>query len=188
MSQSRRRGVSSVIGIILLVAVTVIIAATTATFALSIKDKAQNSPPKGDFDFTYNNGSDTKSFKEKLYKPYVGSDNLTITYTGGDTISSARVNVTVNGAIARNQRGNAGAGTLEFDPRYGGGNLFSNTDQIRAGDSYTISDQDFYAKGGTQNLGILRKLDLSEATVRVYWISKSTDNSAVVAKWTGPEA
>jgi flagellin-like protein len=187
MVGSTQRGVSSVIGIILLVAVTVIVAATVATFALGIKDNSQDVPPKGAFEFTYQNATDTSSFKPS--NPNRGSDNLTVIYTHGDTIPSGRVNITVTGAKERSQNGNVLTTDIVFEPTYkGGGNLFADTEEVTAGDQYTISDEDFVPKNSPSNLGFNSKLDLTAATVRVYWIDDEEENGAVIAKWSGPEA
>ncbi|WP_225335927.1 type IV pilin [Halomicrobium urmianum] len=76
--------VSPVIGVILMVAITVILAAVIASFVLNLGDQAQQSTPTASFDFDYN---------------ATGTDNLTITHESGDTIDGARLNATIsNGA------------------------------------------------------------------------------------------
>ena len=187
MGSGDQRAVTSVIGNVLLVAVVVVVAAVLGTLALGFVDQAQEVPPKSAFEFEYHNSSDTTSFKHG--NPNYGSDNLTVRYTHGDTIPSSRVNVTVSGAVERDQNGDVLGRDLIFEPNYaGGGNLFGNTDTVTAGDQYTISDNDFISTDGSGNLGWLRKLDLSEATVTVYWLSDDGQNSAVIGQWTGPEA
>jgi flagellin-like protein len=72
--------VSPVIGVILMVAITVILAAVIATFVLGLGDQVSDTAPQASFDFEYSvNGT---------------SGNLTITHTGGASIPANRLNVT----------------------------------------------------------------------------------------------
>jgi len=69
--------VSPVIGVILMVAITVILAAVIASFVLGLGD--QNNPaPTADFNFDYQNSSS-------------GSDDLTITHGDGDELDASTV-------------------------------------------------------------------------------------------------
>ncbi|WP_226012805.1 type IV pilin [Halomicrobium salinisoli] len=75
--------VSPVIGVILMVAITVILAAVIASFVLNLGDQAQQSTPQASFNFEYTNQTD---------------DVLRVTHETGDTINSERLNMTVSGA------------------------------------------------------------------------------------------
>ena len=66
--------VSPVIGVILMVAITVILAAVIASFVLGLGDQAQQTTPQASFSFDY---EDTTS--------------LTITHDGGDTIQASEL-------------------------------------------------------------------------------------------------
>jgi len=181
---SDNRGAASVIGVILLVAVTVVLAGVAGVYAMGFSDEPTPVPPQGSFAFDYQPDSDTASFMPN--DSSVGSDTLTVSYRGGEPIPSDRVNVTVYGAKEVAPDGTIEGTNLTFEPdAYGGGNLFSTTNTVTAGDSYTISDLDFISSDGNGVLGERRNLDLSEATVRVYWVSKDGDNGAVIARWTG---
>jgi len=68
--------VSPVIGVILMVAITVILAAVIASFVLGLGDQAQQSTPKASFSFDYDTGSELK-----------------ITHDGGDTIQATELYV-----------------------------------------------------------------------------------------------
>lgn len=72
--------VSPVIGVILMVAITVILAAVIATFVLGLGDQISDTAPQANFDFDYN------------------SSDLEITHTGGASIAVDRLNVTKNGS------------------------------------------------------------------------------------------
>ncbi|MFA9516328.1 type IV pilin [Halopenitus sp. H-Gu1] len=67
------RAVSPVIGVILMVAITVILAAVIGTFVLGLGDSVQQTTPQASFDFEW----DTPT-----------TDEVTITHEGGDTLNS----------------------------------------------------------------------------------------------------
>jgi len=67
--------VSPVIGVILMVAITVILAAVIGTFVLGLGDQVQSNPPQAQFTIDYDSSS----------------SNLTFTHDGGETIDAARL-------------------------------------------------------------------------------------------------
>jgi len=71
--------VSPVIGVILMVAITVILAAVIASFVLGLGDQASEATPQASFSFDYDSG------------------DLEVTHDGGDSIESARVTITGDG-------------------------------------------------------------------------------------------
>lgn len=74
------RAVSPVIGVILMVAITVILAAVIGTFVLDLGQSAGESTPQASFGFDWNSGSGT----------------VTVTHQGGDTLKSSNsANVTI---------------------------------------------------------------------------------------------
>ena len=75
------RAVSPVIGVILMVAITVILAAVIGTFVLGLGDQVSESAPQAQFTFDYD---DTASI-------------LTITHDGGDAVPSDEMNITGSG-------------------------------------------------------------------------------------------
>jgi flagellin-like protein len=78
--------VSPVIGVILMVAITVILAAVIGTFVLGLGDQVQDTAPQASFNFDF--GSTASS-----------GDYVVITHDGGDSIdaTSASLNTTVDG-------------------------------------------------------------------------------------------
>ena len=66
--------VSPVIGVILMVAITVILAAVIASFVLGLGDQAQQTTPQASFAFDYEQGT-----------------SLTITHDGGDSIQANEI-------------------------------------------------------------------------------------------------
>ena len=77
---TEERAVSPVIGVILMVAITVILAAVIGTFVLGLGESVQ-STPQAKFNFDYQN------------------DNVTITHEGGDAIASEELNVSGSSAF-----------------------------------------------------------------------------------------
>jgi len=72
--------VSPVIGVILMVAITVILAAVIASFVLGLGDST-NTTPSASFDFDYDSAD----------------GNVTVTHDTGDNIDSERLSVVLNG-------------------------------------------------------------------------------------------
>ena len=151
--------VSPVIGVILMVAITVILAAVIGTFVLGLGDQVQSTSPQAsfNFDFTDNSGS---------------ADSLEITHDGGDSITAGNMDVSASDSLA------ASAGAVSTATSLGWETLDANNaaaDDIGAGSTAT-------AYGSDANN------DLADDTVRVTWSSSDGSNSATLGKWEGPDA
>jgi flagellin-like protein len=73
------RAVSPVIGVILMVAITVILAAVIGTFVLGLGDQVSESAPQASFSFDFNmSGSD---------------GNVTVTHEGGETLEASNIEI-----------------------------------------------------------------------------------------------
>jgi flagellin-like protein len=90
--------VSPVIGVILMVAITVILAAVIGTFVLGLGDQVQSSAPNANFQFDYNSSA----------------DNFTVTHNGGQDIDSENVEISVESGTSNAawSAGTGSAGTL----------------------------------------------------------------------------
>ncbi len=77
------RAVSPVIGVILMVAITVILAAVIGTFVLGLGDQVQSTTPQASFGFETSNPDTSDD----------GPDIVTITHESGDTIDATNVYV-----------------------------------------------------------------------------------------------
>ena len=108
--------VSPVIGVILMVAITVILAAVIATFVLGLGDSLSNTAPQASFNFDYEESSN--------------ADTLTITHDGGDSIDSGTLSARYSGAS------NAGGSSGTYD------GLFSSASdsEVTAGTSDTLDE------------------------------------------------
>jgi flagellin-like protein len=88
--------VSPVIGVILMVAVTVILAAVVGTFAFSLSDQAGSTAPTATFDTTYEAGSpsgDTGLYQGSSGSADDGADGgeLTLTHSSGQSIDGGQL-------------------------------------------------------------------------------------------------
>ncbi|WP_089816660.1 type IV pilin [Halomicrobium zhouii] len=83
--------VSPVIGVILMVAITVILAAVIASFVLGLGDQAQQTTPQASFSFDYEQETSTAD----IFSHGSGVEDglLTITHDGGDTIDAPRISI-----------------------------------------------------------------------------------------------
>jgi len=92
-SNSDERAVSPVIGVILMVAITVILAAVIGTFVLGLGGQVSNAAPQASLSFSSGNGI----------------DNVTISHDGGETLVASDVTIVVrnDSASARFQPQNA---------------------------------------------------------------------------------
>jgi len=92
--------VSPVIGVILMVAITVILAAVIGTFVLGLGDQVQSSAPNANFQFEYTDGGDGFTNAD-------GNDEITITHNGGQDVDSGNVDVQVDDNVLSNAGSNA---------------------------------------------------------------------------------
>lgn len=122
------RAVSPVIGVILMVAITVILAAVIGTFVLGLGDQVSQTTPNASFQFDYD-------------KDATADDSLTVTHGGGDTIQANEVNASVNGAFR-------GTGTSTSDVVFNT-DLYSSG-EVSAGSTDTLDGADFDGSNALQ--------------------------------------
>jgi flagellin-like protein len=119
--------VSPVIGVILMVAITVILAAVIGTFVLGLGDQVQSSAPNANFQFEYNT-------------PVSGaSDGIVITHNGGQDVDASNVIVRAGGTEITG-----------VDWQQGG----SATSTISTGSSFTVNTNSNSVSGGDDVLVI----------------------------------
>ena len=111
------RAVSPVIGVILMVSITVILAAVIGTFVLGLGDQVQETSPNAQWDWDYSSSE----------------ANLTVSHQSGDSIDSDRLEITVSGGF---EEDNAGDGLRHSDTVL----LFDG--DLSAGSSGTINHTD----------------------------------------------
>jgi len=109
--------VSPVIGVILMVAITVILAAVIAAFALSFADSGQSNAPQVSFDTDYNETNDNV---------------VTLTVQSGDTFDAE--SVTFEGDLSTDP----GVGIGEGGDDWTASSNFNDGDSVSAGDSVEV--------------------------------------------------
>lgn len=109
--------VSPVIGVILMVAITVILAAVIGTFVLGLGDSVGNSAPQAQFDFEYAGNAPTKW--------------VNITHQGGDPVKNSTIEVVIGGT-------NPGAPDVPFAGRITAGNKTAYNGDFSDGDKVQI--------------------------------------------------
>jgi flagellin-like protein len=110
------RAVSPVIGVILMVAITVILAAVIGTFVLGLGDQVSDNAPQASFSFDFN---DDSGFDGGT------NDIVNITHEGGETIENSTLSVEGDGTNSLTYRSG--------DSNWGDDNVVSAGDRISYG-------------------------------------------------------
>lgn len=152
--------VSPVLGVILVVAISALLAATTAAFVMG--DGSGSTPPESEFRYEYSQ---------------IGNGNLTMVYEGADTVAPA--NIEVRADIPFRPAPGNDTGMLQGDSvksyaldRGANGTVW-NAGSVSASSEFTIV-------GSSSNLG--------NGTVRIVWMDPTSDRTTVLGTWTGPNA
>ncbi|KAB1193539.1 type IV pilin [Haloferax sp. MBLA0076] len=111
--------VSPVIGVILMVAITVILAAVIGTFVLGLGDQVNQTSPQASFGFDYNGTA------------------LTVTHESGTSIDANLVNV--SSTVALND--SSGSPLVGASAKTGTWNSITGDSEITAGKSATVIEQ-----------------------------------------------
>jgi len=147
------RAVSPVIGVILMVAITVILAAVIGTFVLGLGDQVQSTTPQASFGFDMNpaggNGFDASD----------DGDSISITHESGDTIEASSLSVKVSGTNGFTVSDVTDDTDAEVSSAW--------SDQVSAGSTITITDS---------STGYL----VSGETVRVIYNNPDSDQSSTL--------
>lgn len=147
------RGVSPVVGVILMVAITVLLAATAATFFMGITNDAKKRAPQAAIDFDYDASAGHTD------------DELTITHTSGDGLEADNVEVVVSDAEAG---GTTVAKRITWSDFAGAAGS-----EVSAGSAVVVDEGEFGAS----------TLSLEGATVKVVWNDPGGSGSIVLANW-----
>jgi len=168
------RAVSPVIGVILMVAITVILAAVIGTFVLGLGDQVQNTTPQASFGFDTSDGASV----------------VTVTHESGDSISESDISVTVDGADAfelTNKSSNSDPTKLadswdESNEKVSAGNSFRvmayETGDVAVGDEVTVNTSEGTFASG-EGVAELAPGDV----IRVVYNSPDSDSSSTLAKF-----
>ncbi|MEF8825990.1 MAG: type IV pilin [Halapricum sp.] len=165
----RGRGVSPVIGVVLMVAIVVVLAAVAGAYLTTFADAGEESSPSFGANVDYDRSTDGDG------------QSITITHKKGDNINVSTLSITVSGAEAVDPSNGTRA-----DVEYTGNVLSSVGSELRASDSLTL-DGTHFEKSGGGSIKPKEYLDLSEATVRIVW-EDGPERSGIVFVWEGETA
>jgi flagellin-like protein len=154
--------VSPVIGVILMVAITVILAAVIGTFVLGLGNDLGSNAPQASFTFDFDEASDATSSGmldcgDASGAGADGEGKLTISHDGGDRIEAGQLSITGSSDSGANGKWSDCGSTYGADS------------DISAGDTLQIA-----ASGAD--------------TIRVVWESSNGGDSATLGKWAGTDA
>lgn len=155
--------VSPVIGVILMMAITVILAAVVASFVLGIGQQQTHNQPTATFSFSLDHASGS-------------ADTLTITHDGGDSIPHERLKVTTDGSgddAILDTNGNTVQSVAWADVD---STSYTAGQEVTAGTAVTAT-----ANSGTSS-------DWTDETFRVVWTSADGESSLTLGKYSGPDA
>jgi len=174
--------VSPVIGVILMVAITVILAAVIGTFVLGLGEQVQDTSPSASFSVEYEetsitSGSDVDWDHSTATGNYCDADGddgsptndgiLTITHESGESMDAPRLSVSGTNGYAEDDSSGPGCDFTFGASGQSEGQPFSDTDEVGAGSTADLAVQD-------------------SDTIRVNWQSSDGETSATLRKWEGP--
>jgi len=159
--------VSPVIGVILMVAITVILAAVIATFVLGLGEQVSETAPQASMTFEY---SETN--------PSGPAGRLSITHDGGDAVKASEL-------VVRGQNGSNAANSYSFSDEWksfadGSFGAQSSVDGSASGE---IGSESAVVAGDFVEFGVG-----SDGNLRVVYQSAKGDTSATIGTWEGPDA
>jgi flagellin-like protein len=154
------RAVSPVIGVILMVAITVILAAVIGTFVLGLGDQVSNTAPQATFGFS------TEAVDGGFDDGGDDGDGIEITHESGDSLDASNLEVSVSGS-----------------------NGYTITDVTNVSDNTVASEwSDPVSAGDTLNItedGANNYLESGE-TVRVVYDNPDNDKTSTLKKYEIP--
>ena len=152
------RAVSPVIGVILMVAITVILAAVIGTFVLGLGDQLQSTAPQASFGF------DSAESKQKV----------TIVHESGDNIDATSLKVSAGGVEFNST---SASGTVDSTSNVTSATWkeLTGSDSVSAGSTTTIG----YMSGGGGS-------DFAGQTIRVIYSTPESDSSSTLGKFEVP--
>lgn len=161
------QAVSQVVGVVLMVGITVLLAATAGSFFLGLTNDKQTTSPRVAITTDY----DTSSASPP-------EESIKVTHDTGDTVDASRVEIAVKGAKVSGST---------VDKRYTWQELASSSpDDVSAGMSVEIDKNTLKAPGDSSVT--YSQLSLRGATVKVVWTSPDDGQTFILGDWAGPGA
>ncbi|WP_255151270.1 type IV pilin [Halorarius halobius] len=181
--------VSPVIGVILMVAITVILAAVIGTFVLGLGDQVQSSAPNANFQFEYSdatiddtsNGNGPAETKE-----------VVVTHDGGQDVNTDNIVVQIDGSPAYGLDSTTNSGPVGVALPFAGVDSLSTGDSATFywvnTDSNTIEASDTITDTGTSSLSASGGSPFSPEviesgdTVRIVWQAPGGGSSNTIGE------
>jgi FlaG/FlaF family flagellin (archaellin) len=160
-----------------MVAITVILAAAVATFALSIGDTTTSVAPQATFSF---NLEDNVEYNTD-FNSYT-ADKLTITHDGGDTVDSSSLRVRTYGDGIKYVKNNGNLGGSNYRSTWTFEEMGSSSD-VSAGTSVTVVTIQQDADDNVNR----DVTSLNRQEIYVVYEPPSGDSSATLGYWAGPD-
>ena len=148
------RAVSPVIGVILMVAITVILAAVIGTFVLGLGDQVQTTAPNAQFSFDYDSGTSP-------------DPSLQVTHDGGDGIDGSELYI---------------LGDVEAHDS--SGEWSASGSMVRAGQSITVNQDETSGFSWADSVTISDGHVEDDTEVRVVWQDSDSEQSSTLRTWT----
>ncbi|RXK46232.1 type IV pilin [Halorientalis pallida] len=160
--------VSPVIGVILMVAITVILAAVIATFVLGLGEQVSSTAPQASFNFQFEEAQDNTD------------GVLTATHDGGDSIKA-------NQLYLRGQNGSNAKSSFGYDVTWsdmiGGPSGFGASSAISGSASGEVGSTSAVTGGDFLEFPVG-----TDGQIRLIYESQQGDSSATISTWEGPDA
>ncbi|MBX0303307.1 type IV pilin N-terminal domain-containing protein [Haloarcula salinisoli] len=154
--------VSQVVGATLLIAISILLAVTTAAFVIGLGDRTGTSPPEVEFTYEYSQ---------------VGNGNLTIVHESGETLDPSTVEVRAD---------------IQFRPAPGNdsGTLRSSGVESYALDSIATGSEwvGTALEQGSEFTVVGNDSTLNSGTIRIVWVGPADGDTTVLGEWQGPGA
>jgi len=197
------KAVSPVIGVILMVAITVILAAVIGTFVLGLGDQLQTTTPSASFGFDQGT-SEVTANKIGGGEVDITTTSVTITHESGSTIDANNLKVSVDGKTAYSALEDPDGdsidevgGTFTGDVSAGSSVTIvasANDDSISPGDAsanseYVVGDTDSVLDMQADGSAASASEDVNDValsageTVRVIYDSPDSDSTSTLAKF-----
>jgi flagellin-like protein len=156
--------VSPVIGVILMVAITVILAAVIATFVLGLGERVSDTSPNTSFSFDYNDvNGESDSWGVSTSGAIVN-----VTHTGGPNINADQLFMS-GSTVTPQHDGNSAAWGSDTTGNPYSSYKFGSSDEISAGDSVDYAIQ-------------------TDDRIQVTWQNQEGTESAILQNFRGPDA
>jgi len=158
---AENRGVSPVIGVILMIAITVILAAVIATFVMNM-GPSNSGPANANLDFS-NQTASVSGHDDLMY--------WQIEHTGGDALPVDEYRITISDGT--------NSPSVEMSSAYGSG------DKMTASDTFVIANRTSNTGSVSVNTGVPGSVTFTDATeVQLIWENPNSDETQIVSTWS----